>query len=189
MRRAICENFAHAAIALSAAASAAMTIAAVIVAAVIVAATAVTVMPLTAYAASGATPAPAQDRTGTSDAAASYGCRLNIGNAGIAAYRAGDRRIDAVSVGAYLTCRVPVRSMLLEVTLWKTGLFYDHRQAQTTARDTNSAHMTSLVTSVRCKDQAVSAFFGVAHAVVRAGGRRGDAWVKSPRTIQHACGT
>jgi hypothetical protein len=33
---------------------------------------------------------------------------------------------------------------------------------------------------VRCKHGAVSAFFGVAHAVVRSAGVRGSAWVKSP---------
>ncbi len=173
MRRAICEIFAHAAIAPAAAA---------------------TVMLVTAFAATAATPAPTPGPTRTYDAADAAGCRLHIGDAGITAHRAGDRRASdrrasAVSVGAYVACRLPVRSIWLEVTLWKTGLIYDHRQAQTTVRAADSDHLVDSMTSVTCRDRAISAFFGVAHAVVHAGRRRGDAWVKSPRTIRRPCGT
>ncbi len=117
------------------------------------------------------------------------GCQVHIGDAHVSGFRSHDRWLHAAGVSAYLACKRPVRDMSLQVTLWKSGLFYDHRQAQTTAKAAAGSHLGGDLTRVTCKDETTSRFFGVAHAVVYFGGRRGDAWVRSPGTSRPRCGT
>ena len=117
------------------------------------------------------------------------GCRVYIDDVRIAGYLSHGRMIRAASVGAYVACRLTVHHMSLQVTLWKTGLLYDHKQTQTTVRTAAGRRLGSDVTRVACKDQTTSRFYGVAHAVVYFGGKRGDAWVKSPRASTPRCGT
>ncbi len=114
---------------------------------------------------------------------------MHIDDVRIAGYLSHGRMIRAAAVGAYVSCRLTVHNMLLQVTLWKAGLLYDHKQAQTTVRTAADSRLGSYVTHVTCKDQTASRFYGVAHAVVYFDGRRGDAWVKSPRASTPRCGT
>jgi hypothetical protein len=116
-------------------------------------------------------------------------CQVHIGDVRVAGFRSHDRWLQAAGVSAYLACKRPVRDISLQVTLWKSGLFYDHRQAQTTAKAAAGSHLGGDLTRVTCKDETTSRFFGVAHAVVYFGGRRGDAWVRSPGTSKPRCGT
>src|SRR6266566_1426569 len=117
------------------------------------------------------------------------GCRVHIDDVRMAGYRGHGRPADAAFVAAYVSCRLTVRHMSLQVTLWKAGLFYDHEQAQTTARTAAGRRLGSYTTHVACKDRTASRFYGVAHAVVYFGGRRGDAWVRSARSSMPRCGT
>jgi len=117
------------------------------------------------------------------------GCQVHIGEVRVAGYRGRGRWIRTADVSAYLACRLRVHRISLQVTLWKAGLLYDHRQAQTTARATAGRHLDSYLTRVTCKDETTSRFYGVAHAVVYFRGRRGDAWVKSSRKSTPRCGT
>jgi hypothetical protein len=117
------------------------------------------------------------------------GCQVHIGDVRVAAYRGRGRWIRAADVSAYLACRLRVHRISLQVTLWKAGLLYDHRQAQTTARAAAGRYLDSYLTRVTCKDETTSRFYGVAHAVVYFRGRRGDAWVKSSRKSTPRCGT
>ena len=134
-----------------------------------------------------ATPTPGPGRVAAQRPAARAACRLRIDDAWMAVSR--DRRIRVVGVGAYVACSRPVPSVWLEVTLWKRGLLYDHRQAQRAVRTADAARAASATARVTCKDGTVSAFYGVAHAIVRSGGIRGSAWVKSSRTVPRPCGT
>ncbi len=117
------------------------------------------------------------------------GCQVRIGIVRIADHHNDDRSAHAAQVSAYLACRLAVRRMSLQVTIWKKGLFYDHRQAQTTATAAAGAYLEGRPTHVTCKDRTTSRFYGVAHAVVYFHGKRGDAWVKSPAASTPRCGT
>ncbi len=117
------------------------------------------------------------------------GCQVHIGDVRVAGYRGRGRWIRAADVSAYLACRLRVHRISLQVTLWKAGLLYDHRQAQTTARAAAGRYLDGYLTRVTCKDATTSRFYGVAHAVVYFRGRRGDAWVKSSRKSTPRCGT
>ncbi len=117
------------------------------------------------------------------------GCRVHIGDVRLVAYRKHGSVIHAAGVDANVTCGLPVHRMSLQVTLWKAGLLYDHQQAQTTVRAAAGSYLGSYLTRATCKDQTTSGFYGVAHAVVYFGGKRGDAWVKSPGTSTPRCGT
>jgi hypothetical protein len=125
---------------------------------------------------------PHQDR-------ADPGCRVQIADVRLAGYRRHGRLIDAASVGASVACRFTVNRLSLQVTLWKAGLLYDHEQAQTTVRAAVGDRLGNYQTRVTCEDRTISRFYGVAHAVVYYGGRRGDAWVKSTGTRTSRCGT
>ena len=117
------------------------------------------------------------------------GCQVHIGDVRIAGFRSRGRWIRAAGVSAYVACRLQVHKISLQVTLWKAGLLYDHRQAQTIARAAAGGYLGSYLTRVTCKDATTSSFYGVAHAVVYFRGRRGDAWVKSSRKSTPRCGT
>ena len=117
------------------------------------------------------------------------GCRVQIADVRVAGYRRHGRLIDTAGVGASVACRFTVSHLSLQVTIWKAGLLYDHEQAQSTVRAAVGDRLGNYQTRVTCEDQTISRFYGVAHAVVYFGGRRGDAWVKSTGTRTSRCGT
>jgi hypothetical protein len=116
-------------------------------------------------------------------------CRVHIADVRVAGDRSHGRLIDTASVGASVACRFTVHHLSLQVTLWKAGLLYDHEQSQTTVRAAVGDRLGNYLTHVTCEDQTISRFYGVAHAVVYFGGRRGDAWVRSTGNRSARCGT
>ncbi|HUK68088.1 MAG TPA: hypothetical protein VLW50_04920 [Streptosporangiaceae bacterium] len=140
-------------------------------------------------ASGGAAAALAMSRPELDDGGTDPGCQVRIGEVRLAGFRDHGRWLHAADVSAYLACKHPVRDMSLQVTLWKVGLFYDHRQAQSTAKAVAGSHLGSDLTRVACKDETASRFYGVAQAVVYFRGKRGDAWVRSPGTSTPRCGT
>jgi hypothetical protein len=137
---------------------------------------------------------PARAKPGASQQVAHPGtadpaCRVRVGDVRMTAAGSRGYQHRTVTAGAVLICGSVVHNMSLQVTLWKTGFFYDHEQAQTAVRAASGTHLADFMTRVNCKDQATSSFFAVAYAVVYFGGSRGDAWAKSPHTVAPRCGT
>lgn len=116
-------------------------------------------------------------------------CPVRVGDVRITSHGGPQHWRRMTTVGAVLSCGSVVRRMSLQVTLWKTGLLYDHEQAQTVVRAASGTRLADLMTRVACKDQTTSRFFAVAYAVVYSGPSRGDAWVKSPHIVAPPCGT
>jgi hypothetical protein len=117
------------------------------------------------------------------------GCRARIGDAYLIRRNVGGHRVLEVTVTAHLSCRSRVNSLALQVTLWKTGLLFDHKVAQTKVTSRSAASLTDSLTRAICSSHASSRFYGVAHATVSFQGRSGGTWTRSPHTIALPCGT
>jgi hypothetical protein len=117
------------------------------------------------------------------------GCRARIGNAYLTRHDVGGRQVLEVGVTAHLRCRSRVNGLSLQVTLWKTGLLFDHKVAQTKVTARSAVSLTDSLTRATCRSHASSRFYGVAHATVSFRGRSGGTWTRSPDTIALPCGT
>jgi hypothetical protein len=97
--------------------------------------------------------------------------------------------IREVRINAEIRCRRVSTGLMVQVTLWKTGLFYPYRQAgPTTVTRSVGSSLANEATWRQCANFRNSTFYGTAYASVFFNGVRYSASGQS-RNVTLACGT
>jgi hypothetical protein len=97
---------------------------------------------------------------------------------------------NAVKVNARIQgCAFIVQNVTLDVTLWKTGAIFDHKQNETRVFSPSTAYIENNNTYVNCLNSTASNFYGTAYGEVSVYGVVYTANVRSPNTPSIACGT
>jgi hypothetical protein len=116
------------------------------------------------------------------------GCSVQISDAHISSYYL-RRGIRAAKVNAFISCEAPVSDLSLTVQLWKTGLIFDHLQAQNPTTYPYGSRLNNTGTWKQCANTTSSTFYGDAYASVWENGVQYTASVQSPHNTTLACGT
>jgi hypothetical protein len=111
------------------------------------------------------------------------------GVAHISSFRYHNHKIRAVRISAKIQCRRVSTSLFLQVTLWKTGTLFPHKQAgPTTATAAKGNQLQNQMTWRQCNSNTRSTFYGTAYAsVVFQGVKYGTSLQSKNATL--ACGT
>src|ERR1700716_378914 len=96
------------------------------------------------------------------------GCEVQVDDAHISS----TVRPRSVKVNARIkSCKFAVSNLYLKVQLWKTGLFFDHLQAQTVKTSRSGKSLQNQSTFVNCKNTTNSRFYGIAYGQATIGGK------------------
>jgi hypothetical protein len=111
------------------------------------------------------------------------------GVAHISSFLYHNHRVRAVRIDAKLQCRQAGTSLFLQVTLWKTGALFPHKQAgPTTATAAKGNQLKNQMTWRQCTNSTKSTFYGTAYASVVFRGVKYNTSLQSKDAIL-TCGT
>jgi hypothetical protein len=111
------------------------------------------------------------------------------GLAHISSFLLHHHKIRAVKINAEIQCRRVSMNLVLRVTLWKTGLFFPHKQAgPTTATAAKGNQLKNQKTFRQCVNRTSSTFYGTAFASVIFQGVQFTGSLQSGKATL-ACGT
>lgn len=77
-----------------------------------------------------------------------------------------------MKINARIQCHRVSTNLFLQVTLWKTGLFYPHKvKGPTTSTEAKGNRINNLQTYEKCKNNTSTTFYGTAYGRVEFQGR------------------
>lgn len=97
--------------------------------------------------------------------------------------------IRAAKVNAQIKCRRVSMNVLIRVQLWKTGLIFDHKQADTTAGPKTTNLLKNQGTWRQCSNRTSSTFYGLTSGQVTFQGNVYSAAIRTPKNATLPCGT
>jgi hypothetical protein len=95
----------------------------------------------------------------------------------------------AIKVNSYIVCDHAVQALANETQLWKTGLLFNHLQAQTTTDNAGKAVLPNLGTFRPCTNKKSTTWYGVAYGISEEGGQLYEGYGASPHDATFDCGT
>jgi len=111
-------------------------------------------------------------------------------NAHISTFLLHRHKIRAVKVNAQVKCRRVSMKLLVDVTLWKTGLIFPHKVAHPAP---STAAVGNLLKNQRawkqCLNRTESTYYGTAFGRVVFRGVTYSASIQTPKKVPLACGT
>jgi hypothetical protein len=110
-------------------------------------------------------------------------------NAHISTFLQNHHNIRAAKVNAQIKCRRVSMSLFLQVTLWKTGALFPHKQSRQPAKLAKGNLIKNQKTWRKCKNRTTSTFYGTAFGSVVFQGVTYSNSLQTPKKVPLACGT
>jgi hypothetical protein len=112
------------------------------------------------------------------------------GNAHISTFLQTNHKIRAVKVNAQISCRRVSTSLILRVTLWKTGAIFPHVVAGPTQQNLAKGNLIkNQKTWKECKNNTTTTYYGTAYGQVTFQGVVYSNSVQTRAKVPLACGT